>query len=137
MNTFKKIMALSVLFCAFVLNAAVLEKPETLADGTVIPAGVELIIGEDGTMQYVDDSVILASVKTYVTAAGTTTEITKRIADGSYVLVVVSPSGAVSSPVPTQAPTNVTVASGEGVGGSGAVQGPSGASIPNNPATVI
>jgi hypothetical protein len=137
MNTFKKIIALSVLFCGIVLNAAILEKPETLADGTVIPAGAELIIGEDGTMQYLDGTIILASVKSYITAAGTTTEIMKRIADGSYVLVVVSPSGSVSAPVPTQAPTLVTPATGGDVGGSGAVQGPSGVNIPNNPATVI
>ncbi|MEQ9823064.1 MAG: hypothetical protein ABQ298_01630 [Puniceicoccaceae bacterium] len=137
MKTFKNVLALSVLLFAFVMNAQVLERSESLADGTVIPAGAEMIIGEDGTVQYVDEGIILASVKTFVSSAGTTTEITKRLRDGSYVLVVIAPNGTVSNPVPTSAPTPVTPGTGGSVGGSGAVQGPSGASIPNNPATVI
>ncbi len=137
MKTFKSIIALTVLMFATSMFADTLVNSETLADGTVIPAGSEMIVGDNGVVQYKDSNgVILASVKVITTSQGPRTEITKRIADGSYVLVVVSPTGATST-TPTPAPTAVTPATGGTVGGSVGTQGPSGTSIPNNPATVI
>jgi len=139
MKAFKNILALTVLMFTANLFADKLTTPETLADGTtVIPAGSDMIVGEDGTVQYLDEEgVILASVKTTVTPNGTTIAITKRTSNGKYVLVYVYENGTISAPVEASAPTKVTVGTGGGVGGSAGTQGPTGLSIPNNPATVI
>ena len=126
------------------LVAETLTGPVTLDDGTVIPAGSTMTVGEDGTVQYTDASGnILAQVSTTtLSSGGTRVTIVRPNNEGSFEQVVVtkSPAGTVLSvSSPTSLPTPPAPVTPGGTGGGGGAGGPGTGSpgVPNNPANVV
>jgi hypothetical protein len=117
---------------------------EILSDGTEITYET-MVIGEDGTIQYLDaEGNIVAEVSSVSTDDGSEETIKVRGPNGRYTqrVVELSPTGTVidiGATNPASAPTPVTPASdGGAVGGSPNTSGPDGGtSIPSVGQTVV
>lgn len=139
MKTYRNILALTVLFVAFALNADKLKDDMWLPDGTMIPKGSEEIQSSDlKSYEYRDKKSGEILAQTTQNDDGSITLFVKK--NGVWVKLVYKNGKEIESTIlgTDFEPTPITpLTSGGGVSGSGNVIAPNGVLLPDSPASVV